>query len=128
PGRLMIEIRDLEKSYGTLKAVDGVSFDVQRGETFGLLGPNGAGKTTTLHLLVGVMAPDRGTIRIDGEGDPTRPETRRRLGLAPQAASLYPELTGEENIAFFGRMFGLTGKKLSERVSWALDLAGLADR
>jgi ABC-2 type transport system ATP-binding protein len=124
----MIEIRDLEKTYGTLKAVDGVSFDVRSGETFGLLGPNGAGKTTTLLLLVGVLAADRGTIRIDGEGDPTRSETRRHLGLAPQAPSLYPDLTGEENLAFFGRIFGLSGKKLAERVAWALELAGLADR
>ncbi|HKA24633.1 MAG TPA: ABC transporter ATP-binding protein [Candidatus Eisenbacteria bacterium] len=124
----MIEVRDLRKSYGVLAAVDGVSFEVRRGETFGLLGPNGAGKTTTMHLLVGVLRPDGGTIQIAGEGDPTRPQTREKLGLAPQAMSLYPDLTGEENLAFFARLHGLGGSALHERVESMLALAGLTDR
>ena len=124
----MIEVRDLHKAYGSLAAVDGVSFEVRQGETFGLLGPNGAGKTTTMHLLVGVLTPDRGTIRIAGEGDPTRAATREKLGLAPQAMSLYPDLTAEENLVFFAKLQGLAGDKLRSRVDGMLDLAGLTDR
>jgi len=124
----MIEVRDLRKSYGTLTAVDGVSFDVRQGETFGLLGPNGAGKSTTMHLLVGFLHPDAGTIRVAGIGDPTRPATRQHLGLAPQSLSLYPDLTGEENLSFFGSLQGLSGRALGERVDAMLELAGLTDR
>jgi ABC-2 type transport system ATP-binding protein len=124
----MIDVRDLHKAYGSLAAVDGLSFEVRQGETFGLLGPNGAGKTTTMHLLVGVLRPDRGTIAIAGQGDPTKPQTREKIGLAPQAMSLYPDLTGEENLVFFARLHGLAGNALRDRVQGALDLAGLADR
>ena len=124
----MIEVRDLRKSYGSLTAVDGISFDVRRGETFGLLGPNGAGKSTIMHLLVGFLRPDEGTIRVAGIGDPTRPATRQHLGLAPQSLSLYPDLTGEENLSFFGSLQGLSGRALGERVDAMLELAGLADR
>ncbi|HEV8480696.1 MAG TPA: ABC transporter ATP-binding protein [Candidatus Eisenbacteria bacterium] len=124
----MIEVRDLRKSYGSLTAVDGVTFDVRQGETFGLLGPNGAGKTTTMHLLVGVLHPDQGTIRVAGEGDPTRPKTRHHLGLAPQSLSLYPDLTAEENVTFFARLHGLAGRPLAARVDAMLALAGLIDR
>src|SRR5262249_32360949 len=120
----MIEVRELYKAYGSLAAVDGLSFDVRKGETFGLLGPNGAGKTRPMRLLVGVPTPDRGTIQIAGEGDPTRAATRQKLGLAPQAMSLYPDLTGEENLVFFARLHGLTGHLLRERVQGALELAG----
>lgn len=124
----MIQVRDLRKSYGSLVAVAGISFDVLRGETFGLLGPNGAGKTTTIHMLVGALRPDGGCIEIDGSADPTRPEVRRRVGIAFQALSLYAELSGEENLAFFGRMYGLGGAKLVERVKWGLEFAGLESR
>ena len=124
----MIEVRDLRKSYGSLRAVDGVSFDLHPGETFGLLGPNGAGKTTTIHLMVGVLKPDAGSVRINGGADPTRPEVRRQIGIAPQAQALYADLTGEENLAFFARLYGLAGARLAERVAWALEFSGLADR
>jgi ABC-2 type transport system ATP-binding protein len=124
----MIRVTELRKRYGATKAVDGVSFEIERGESFGLLGPNGAGKTTTLHLLVGALAPDAGSIEIDGEPDPRRPAVRRGLGLAPQSLALYDELTAAENLAFFGRLYGLAGKRLHERVEWALSLAGLGER
>jgi len=124
----MIEVTTLRKSYGPLVAVDGVTFSVPAGETFGLLGPNGAGKTTTLHMLTGVLVPDAGTITIDGQNDPTRPDVRRRLGLAPQALALYENLSAEENLRFFGKLFGLSGAPLTQRVQFALDLAQLADR
>src|SRR5687768_15620176 len=123
-----LAVRDVRKSYGTTVAVDGVSFDVARGECFGLLGPNGAGKSTTINLLVGALRPDSGTVRVEGDGDPARAAVRRRIGVAPQSLALYEELSGEENLALFGRLYGLTGAKLTERVEWALALAGLADR
>lgn len=109
-------------------AVDGLSFTVSSGETFGLLGPNGAGKTTTIGMIVGSLRPDAGRVTVDGEMDPTRPALRRRIGVAPQALALYQDLTAEENLAFFGTLYGLSGGRLKERVQWALDFAGLADR
>ncbi len=124
----MIEARDLRKSFGEIAAVDGVSFALARGETFGLLGPNGAGKTTTILLLVGALAPDGGEVVVDGSADPTRPAVRRAIGVAPQALSLYLELTGEENLEFFGRLYGLEGAALRDRVERGLALAGLESR
>ena len=105
----MIQVDGLHKSYGSLKAVDGVSFAIQGGETFGLLGPNGAGKTTTLSMLVGLLKPDAGTVQVDG-ADPANPETRLCIGIAPQALSLYEELSAEENLRFFAQLYGYSGK------------------
>jgi ABC-2 type transport system ATP-binding protein len=124
----MIEVRELGKSFGELRAVDGLSLQVRRGEAFGLLGPNGAGKTTTLLMMVGVLAPDAGEVLLDGQSDPTRAEVRRRVGIAPQELAVYDELTGEENLTFFGRLYGLAGRRLAERVDWGLDFAGLTER
>jgi ABC-2 type transport system ATP-binding protein len=123
-----IVVDSLRKSYGTVTAVDGLSFRVARGESFGLLGPNGAGKTTTISMIVGALRPDAGSVTVDGESDPTRPAIRRRIGVAPQALALYQDLTAEENLAFFGTLYGLAGAKLKERVAWALDFSGLGDR
>src|SRR5262249_49030126 len=117
----MIQVTDLHKSYGTLKAVDGISFEIHRGETFGLLGPNGAGKSTTIHPLAGLLRPNAGQIAINGATDPTRQEVRRQIGIAPQSVALYEDLTAEENLRFFGKLYGLRGDKLRERVAWALD-------
>ncbi len=124
----MISAHDLRKSYDGKVAVDGLSFEIRKGEAFGLLGPNGAGKSTTMHLLTGLLPPDSGEVRIGGQPDPRRPEVRRQLGLAPQSLSLYAELSADENLAFFGGLYGLSGRKLAERVDWALELAGLASR
>lgn len=123
----MIQATELRKSYGDVVAVDGLSLEVARGETFGLLGPNGAGKTTTIHMLVGLLKPDSGRISINGESDPTRPEVRRHLGIAPQSLALYSDLTGQENLEFFGRIFGATGALLKDRVNSALDFAQLTE-
>ncbi|HEX7078270.1 MAG TPA: ABC transporter ATP-binding protein [Candidatus Eisenbacteria bacterium] len=123
-----IQVNDLRKSYGDLVAVDGVSFAVEAGETFGLLGPNGAGKSTTIGMIVGSLRPDTGTVTVDGEADPTRPAIRRKIGVTPQSLALYAELTAEENLAFFGRLYGLSGDRLKHRVEWALAFAGLTDR
>ncbi len=124
----MITVTNLRKAYGSNVAVDGVSFEVKPGETFGLLGPNGAGKTTTLHMLVGALKADAGAISIAGANDPTRREARRSIGIAPQATALYEDLTGIENIRFFGALYGLSSSVLADRVKWSLDFVGLADR
>jgi ABC-2 type transport system ATP-binding protein len=124
----MIQVRELAKRFGERSAVDNLSFDVDAGESFGLFGPVGAGKTTTMHLLAGLARPDAGTIAIDELADPTRKATRRRIGIATQALSLYEELTAEQNVRFFGRLYGISGAKLDQHVSWALEFVGLDDR
>jgi len=127
-GMSAIRVDGLRKSFGSVVAVDGVSFEVRPGETFGLLGPNGAGKTTTISMIVGALHPDSGSVELDGHAEPTRPEVRMRVGVAPQSLALYMELTGEENLVFFGRLYGLEGERLEERVAWALQFSGLHDR
>jgi len=124
----MIRAQKLEKRFGDLRAVDGVSFEIAKGETFGLLGPNGAGKTTTIHMLVGALKPDAGKVVIDGIEDPTLAAARQQIGIAPQALALYENLSAEENMAFFGTIYGLRGADLAKRVDWALDFTGLTDR
>ncbi len=124
----MIQVQDLRKSYGSLVAVDGVSFEVRGGETFGLLGPNGAGKTTTISMMIGVLTPDAGSITVNGTARPTQAAARRAIGVAPQSLALYEDLTAVENLKFFARLYGLAGAALGERVAWALEFAGLADR
>ena len=124
----MIQVNELRKSYGSTVAVDGVSFEVRSGETFGLLGPNGAGKTTTINMMIGVLEPDGGSIAVNGCAKPTEPAARRTIGVAPQALAIYEELSALENLTFFGRLYNLTGARLKERVAWALEFAGLEDR
>lgn len=124
----MIAVEGLCKRFGEIVAVDEVSFEVRRGETFGLLGPNGAGKTTTINILCGLVRPDRGTVSLNGKADPTRPDVRASLGVAPQSLALYDELTARGNLEFFGRINGLAGRKLKEQVATCLDIAGLTQR
>ncbi len=119
---------DVRKRFGDRVAVDGVSLRLDRGEILGLLGPNGAGKSTTIHMAVGLLDPDGGTVDVGGRGSPRDPEVRRALGVAPQSLALYEPLSPEENLRFFGRAQGLHGRALSERVEWALDFASLGDR
>ena len=100
-----VRIEGLGRRFGDIEAVRGISLDVREGETFGLLGPNGAGKTTTLSMLATLLDPSCGDALIFGRrltGDPTGVE--RSIGIAPQQISLYPDLSGEENLAFFGRI------------------------
>ena len=123
----MLSLDQLQKKYGALTAVDGLSLTVARGEVLGLLGPNGAGKSTTVNLAVGLLAPDAGRVTIDG-GDPREPAVRTRLGVAPQQLALYELLSGEENLRFFGEVYGLSGATLTDRVRWSLDFVGLTDR
>lgn len=121
----MLRIENLTKRFGDIVAVNGISFEVAKGETFGFLGPNGAGKTTTLNVLVGLLLPDGGRVTIDGEYNPALPDVRRKIGCAPQALALYDELTGRENISFFCNIYGLTGRELKRRTDWALEFADL---
>jgi sodium transport system ATP-binding protein len=112
----MIEVIDLHKSFGAVKAVEGVSFTARDGEITGLLGPNGAGKTTTLRMLYTLMAPERGQVRVDGIDAAREPlAVRRRLGVLPDARGLYKRLTARENIDYFGRLHGLQGEALAAR-------------
>ncbi len=124
----MLEINNLRKSFGSTLAVADLSFQIQPGEIFGLLGPNGAGKTTTVNLAVGLLKPDAGVIHLQNGLSPENPKTRTLIGVAPQALALYDDLSGEENLTFFGRLQGLAGKKLAERTNWALNFVQLSDR
>jgi len=124
----VLVLRELHKQFGAVVAVDGLSLEVRRGEILGLLGPNGAGKSTTIHMAVGLVVPDRGTVDVDGRGSPRQPDVRRRLGIAPQSLALYDALSSEENLRFFARVQGLHGRALEERVAWALDFSALQDR
>ena len=121
--------QDLHKSYGDVKAVDGVSLQVARGEVFGLLGPNGAGKTTAISMLTGLFPPDSGSITVDGLDLQTDTNTvKAKQGLVPQELALYPTLTARDNLSFFGRIYGLRGKELKERVQSMLEMVQLAER
>ena len=111
----MIRARDLREAYAKIRAVDRLNLELVAGETFGLLGPNGAGKTTTIHMLIGASRPDDGKVTINGSTDPTRPDVRRQIGVAPQVEALYDELSAAENLSFFGRLYGLSGDRLKER-------------
>jgi ABC-2 type transport system ATP-binding protein len=119
----------LTRRFGDRTAVDDVSFEIARGQTYGLLGPNGAGKTTTISMVAGILAPDAGEIWIEGRRvTPTAGEAKGRIGLVPQEIALYDDLTAAENLAFFGRLQGLGGAALKARIAAVLDTVGLADR
>lgn len=124
----MIQVDGLEKHFGEVRAVRHVSFRAADGQITGLLGPNGAGKSTTLRMLATVLRPDQGSARIDGIDVVRHPvEVRHRLGVLPHGAGLYPQLTGRENIRYFGRLAGLEGDRLEERLEELTDLLGLGE-
>jgi ABC-2 type transport system ATP-binding protein len=125
----VLEAKGLRKRFGNLVAVDRVSFSVAGGSCLGLLGPNGAGKTTTVSMVAGVLTPDEGEVRIDGavlrgDADPRK----RKIGLVPQELALYEELTADDNLRFFGALYGLAAADLSRAIGEALRLVGLGDR
>jgi sodium transport system ATP-binding protein len=128
----VIEVRNLHKAFGTVKAVDGVSFTARDGEITGLLGPNGAGKTTALRMLYTLMAPDRGQVLVDGIDAAVDPlGVRRQLGVLPDARGLYKRLTARENIDYFARLQGLPEGMLKSRreaLIKALEMDDIADR
>ena len=125
----MIRVKDLQKSYGSLRAVDGISFEVPEGQMLGFLGPNGAGKTTTLSMISGLLKPDRGQVSI-GEIDVwhSPKEAKRILGLVPQDLALYEELTARENLMFWGSLFHLPRSELKANIEVWLERVGLKDR
>jgi sodium transport system ATP-binding protein len=128
----MIEVRELHKRFGKVVAVDGVTFAARDGEITGLLGPNGAGKTTTLRCLYTLMRPDRGKVIVDGVDAAIDPvAVRRSLGVLPDARGLYKRMTARENIAYFGRLHGLSEAAIRHRCELAvtaLEMADFADR
>lgn len=125
----LLEVSHLRKSYGDNLAVDDLSFHVDEGEVFGLLGPNGAGKSTTMLMLSGLLKPDSGSISIDGRlFDPADGEMRSLLGVVPQDLAIYTDLTALENLSFFGRLYGMGGSLLRERIDTALVQTGLTEQ
>jgi ABC-2 type transport system ATP-binding protein len=125
----ILKVDNLVKKYGDFEAVKGISFEVEEGEVFGLLGPNGAGKTQTISMLTGVIPPTSGTARIAGHDIRTDMNEAKKInGLVPQDLALYPTLSARANLNFFGRIYGLGGKDLKERVEDVLRIVALTER
>jgi len=125
----LLQVSSLRKSFGSLVAVEDVSFSLDRGCILGLLGPNGAGKTTVVSMIAGLITPDRGEVliagrRLGGDTDPVK----RSIGLVPQDLALYEELSARDNLAFFAALYGLQGQARHQAAAVALDLVGLSDR
>jgi ABC-2 type transport system ATP-binding protein len=125
----ILEVRNLVKAFGDLKAVDDVNLAIRKGEIFGLLGPNGAGKTTIISMITGLAKPTSGRITVDGlDLQAGANAIKARLGLVPQELALYPTLSARDNLAFFGSIYGLGGKHLRARVDAMLAMVGLTER
>ena len=126
---MMIDIRNTTKKFGDLIALDGVTLEIHPGEFFGLLGPNGAGKTTLMNSIVGYLDVDGGTIAIDGDAV-TRDslEIRKKIGFVPQSLALYDELSAQDNLEMFGKLFHIPDKTLKERIKEQLTAVELYDR
>src|SRR5512137_765278 len=125
----ILEVENLVKKYGNFEAVKGISFSVEEGEVFGLLGPNGAGKTQTISMLTGVIPPTSGTARIGGHDIRKEAAQVKKInGLVPQDLALYPTLSARANLNFFGRIHGLRGRQLKERVNDVLHVVALTER
>ncbi len=121
-----IEVRNLTKKFGDFVSVNNISFNVKKGEIFGFLGANGAGKTTTIRMLIGVLEPTSGDALVGGFSVVMQPEmVKRKIGYMSQKFSLYNDLTVEENIDFFGGVYGMENDELEERKNWALEIANL---
>ena len=129
PDSIAVKIDNLTKRFGDFVAVDQVSISVRQGEIFGFLGPNGAGKSTTIRILCGLMAPTSGKATVAGFDVATQSEDiKKSIGYMSQKFSLYDDLSVEENIEFFGGVYGVTPAKLAEREEYVLEMAGLTDR
>jgi len=125
----ILRAQDLHKQFNKTHAVQGISFEIKQGEIFSLLGPNGAGKTTTISMLSCLLAPTQGDAWIDGHS--VRNEANKVksvIGVVPQEIALYPDLTARENLAFWGRMYGMGGSQLKQRIAAVLDIVGLTER
>ncbi len=125
----VIEVRHITKRFreDAPPALDDLSLTVPQGVIYGILGPNGAGKTTLLSILCGLLKPNAGTVRLAGH-ETLSPEVKRALGVVPQEPAVYPTLTGRENLEYFGRMQGLRGPRLAERIAACLEIAEIGDQ
>jgi ABC-2 type transport system ATP-binding protein len=124
-----IEVQDLTKCFGKFCAVDHINFEVKPGEIFGFLGANGAGKSTTIRMLCGLLQSTSGTARVGGFDINTQPEkVKEHIGYMSQKFSLYEDLTVDENINFYGKIYGLTDSDLGKRRAWVLEMANLKGR
>ncbi len=125
----VLEVSGLRKRYEDLVAVDQVGFSIESGETYGLLGPNGAGKTTAISMIAGLLERDAGEVLVGGEPVTTKSiAPKAKIGLVPQDLAIYPELTARENLAFFGKLYGMSRSALSARIDDVLTVIGLVDR
>ncbi len=125
----VLEASGLQKRFGDIEAVCGVSFRIETGETYGLLGPNGAGKTTSISMVSGLLQRDAGDVLINGAQMTTSTlGPKADVGLVPQDLAIYPDLTARENLRFFGRLYGMRGSELDRRADEVLDVIGLRDR
>ena len=124
----MLEVSKLSKSFGSNVAVKEVSFQVHQGDSFGLLGPNGAGKSTTIAMITGLLIADDGDVILNGQSLRKNPRyVKQRIGLVPQGIALYDHLTAEENLHFWGNVYGVSGLQLKDNIEWCLDVAGLKE-
>jgi len=125
----MVEVSSLNKSFGNIEALKGISFHIKPGECYGLLGPNGAGKTTTISILSAILKPDGGAIRVAGFDPGKEPlKSKKRIGVIPQEIALYNELSARDNLLFWGSLYSIPREELAERTRNVLDLLGLTDR
>lgn len=125
----MIEVKNLGKNFKKNIAVEDVSMHLDEGESVGLLGPNGAGKSTTISMISTLLPPTKGTVKYNGKDVLKEPEELRPvLGVVPQEIALYEELSAYENMKFFGKVYGLSGKKLEDKIQETLELVGLKER
>jgi ABC-2 type transport system ATP-binding protein len=121
-----VEVKGLTKMFGSFRAVDNISFSVRRGEVYGFLGPNGAGKSTTIRMLCGLLSPTSGSATVAGYDITDNPDAvKENIGYMSQRFSLYEDLTVDQNINFYGGIYGLEGARLKERKEWAIVMAGL---
>lgn len=125
----MLNVEGLYKNFGNVNAVEGISFEVKRGQVFGLLGPNGAGKSTTISIISTLLKPSVGNVLFEGTSIVNNPALiRNKLGIVPQDIALYPTLTGYDNLSFWGSIYGLKGSELKKRISDVCDIIGLNGR
>ncbi|MGV3489008.1 MAG: ABC transporter ATP-binding protein [Tuberibacillus sp.] len=125
----MLQVSNVKKRFGNKEVVKGVSFTVNKGESFGLLGPNGAGKSTTISMICGLLPMDEGDIQVNGMSvKKDAMKTKGKIGIVPQDIALYPTMTAKENLVFWGKMYGLKGRDAKERAVQVLEEVGLSDR
>jgi len=127
--RSVLECRGLKRRFGAIQAVDGVSFQIKPGETYGLLGPNGAGKTTTISMIAGLLGRDEGEVIVSGQPMTTHSTAlKANIGYVPQDLAIYPDLSARENLVFFARLYGMSSSNAKRRATEVLETIGLSDR